>query len=72
MAVGGSHTAVFGDRCHALGHNARAFGPGGQWMGGGAGCPLIVVIILGARVAVVLGVSVWASWACYAGFMFCC
>ena len=67
----GRGTAVFGDRRRALGRNARAQRPGGQWMGGGAGCPVIVVVILGARVAVVLGVSVWASWACYAGFMFC-
>ena len=71
MAVGGLRMVVFGDQHRTLGRNTRAFGPSGQWMGGGVGCPLIVVVILGARVAMVLGVSVWASWACYAGFMFC-
>jgi hypothetical protein len=53
----GRGTAVFGDRHRALVRNARAFGPGGQWTGGGAGCPPIVVIVLGACVIVVGGLQ---------------
>jgi hypothetical protein len=33
----GRGTAAFGDRHRALVRNARAFGPGGQWAGGGSG-----------------------------------